>query len=68
MLRRLSDDDPNVVSAVLSSKAVLSIAPTELALEIKSLLVRSRTAYTVLAGSKAQKKAHRTVIKQVAFQ
>lgn len=68
ILRRLSDDDPNVVSAVLSSKAVLSIAPTELAHEIKSLLMRSRTAYMASSGSKAQKKAHRTVIKQVAAQ
>ena len=65
VIRRLSDDDPLVICAVLSGKAVQTLAPAELVPEIKALLARSRAAYTASSETKSKKKLFRGLIKQV---
>ena len=65
VLRRLTDDEASIVSAVLSGGAVKTLSPADLSAQLTSLLERSHASYTSLTETKTTKKIHRTVIKQV---
>ncbi len=65
LARRLADDDPSVLLAVVSGKALLTLPPEEVATTVAGLLRHVRRQYTRPATVKADRKVLRDVVKQV---
>jgi hypothetical protein len=65
LMRRLADDDPSVLLAVISGKAILTLPPKEVAAAVVGLLAHARRQYGQPAVAKVDKKLLRDVIKKV---
>lgn len=65
VLRRLTDDDAAVISAVLSGNAIQRLCSEELSIHLSQLLERSYSSYISPFESKSRKKMYRSIIKQV---
>jgi len=65
LLRRMADDHPSVLLAVVSGKAVLTLPAVEVASAVAGLLAHARGQYGRPGTVKADRKVLRDVIKQV---